>query len=456
MLGKRWIWMSVGLVLALAGGAWAVGQAGDLDTGYGSSGVADGGDFWVYDAVTLSDGSVVLGGQDRSVSPFHYAVKKLSADGSIDTGFGIGGIADVLGTVGWEQAQLNTLAVGPDDVIFVGGVRILQVNKKGKTVTYVTTGSVLALDPDDGDVVTAFGSSGYVDTDGTVQDIAVAGTSLAYDLTIATVPVVSVTTSSSGGKGKKGGGSTTVTSQTVGLVRVDQDGSADASFGSGGVVIEDATPDDNAVARTLEIDGFGRTLVYVTQSSRSTNTDYNYIARYDVYGDLDTSYGSSGRLDVTGLGTVTDIAIDGDGESVVVAAHDGTSDAHEPAVVRYDADGSATPDTTFDVPALTVGGSGGSSDTWTLDLVLDASDRVCVGLWFGSSSSNFTVVRCNADGTRDETFGPDGDGIATVADLATSDQPKVLTQGTDGNLIVASLVDTGSGIQTRVVRWLGN
>ena len=430
--------------------AWAAGAAGDLDTTFGTSGVADGGDFWVYDAVTLSDGSVVLGGQNRATSPFEYAVKRLNPDGTVDTNFGDGGLAPVFGTVGLNQAQVTTMAAGPDDVIFVGGVRILATIKKGKSVTYVTTGSVLALDPDDGSAVADFGTSGYVDTDGTVLDIAVSGTSSAYDITIATAPVVSVTTG--GGGGKKGGGSTTTTSSAVGLVRVDQDGSLDSTFGDGGVVTDDLATGSNDIARTIEIDALGRTVVLIDQISKSSSDRDRYLARYETDGDLDTSFGSSGLLAITSLGTVTDIAIDGDGGSILVAAHDGAQDAHEPTVVRYDADGSATPDTTFDIPTLT---QGGSSDTWTLDLVVDANDRVCVGLWYGYSSSDFTVVRCNADGTRDNTFGPTSNGIAEVADLATQDNPEVLFSDADGNLLIASRVSPSTGVETRVVRWLG-
>ena len=86
-------------------------------------------------------------------------------------------------------------------------------------------------------------------------------------------------------------------------------------------------------------------LVLVEQFPHESSTRAFYVIRYGTDGELDGLYASAGRLDVSSLGTVSDIAIDGDGESVIVASHDGPSAAHEPTVVRYDGDGSTTPDT---------------------------------------------------------------------------------------------------------------
>ena len=133
-------------------------------------------------------------------------------------------------------------------------------------------------------------------------------------------------------------------------------------------------------------------------------------------GDLDMTFGGTGivTLDI-GTGTTADqangVAVQPDGKVVIAGAASNGSNL-DYVVIRYNVDGSL--DTTF-----ATGGIGtyaiDARDDWANAVhLLDDGKMLVLGNYrFGTSSSNVTgILKLNADGTRDTTWGTNG--LATI------------------------------------------
>ncbi|HPO09275.1 MAG TPA: hypothetical protein PLZ55_11450, partial [bacterium] len=146
----------------------------------------------------------------------------------------------------------------------------------------------------------------------------------------------------------------------------------------------------------------------------SGGTDDFCAARFNSNGSLDTSFYSTGwapAIDFSGSydrpgGVAVYSGGTHDGKVVVVGSAN-ISSKDNLAVVRYNADGSL--DTTFGSSGLFSALIGGTSSYWT-DVVIDSSNKIYV---VGTISSNLSaIVRLNENGGLDTSFSTDG--IQTV------------------------------------------
>ena len=106
------------------------------------------------------------------------------------------------------------------------------------------------------------------------------------------------------------------------LIRINPDGSLDATFGDGGVVITKFPGFAAAEAWAVALQGNGKIVVSGIGGT---------IARYEADGSLDTSFGHGGLLRTTRDGAGRDVAVQSDGKVIVTT---------ESGAVRYNADGS--------------------------------------------------------------------------------------------------------------------
>lgn len=201
----------------------------------------------------------------------------------------------------------------------------------------------------------------------------------------------------------------------------------------------------------------------------------------DGAGMLDATFGA-GAEDGTPAGVVatslgngddvaTDLALGADG-SVLVVGNRSADTGNDIVLVRYTADGSfdasfgvgsddGTPDGVVDI-------SLGEGDDFATATAVQADGKVLVaGYHEEGSSTNMFVLRVNADGTLDDTFGTAddgtengivnislGDGNDTARDLAVQADGKIVLVGdsveADGstNIIVARLNADGSADDT--------
>jgi uncharacterized delta-60 repeat protein len=219
-------------------------------------------------------------------------------------------------------------------------------------------------------------------------------------------------------------------SREFGVVRYDDDGSLDDTFGAGGKVMTDigaAGFDDTVNAVAIQpndkIVVAGTTAVDAVTPAGTADVA---VARYDVDGTLDPAFGGGDgyvTIDFGGDDSGNGVAIDSNGDIAIAGStHTAGTDF---AVAKLDSSGSL--DSSFDGDGLVTTDINGGGDA-AAAVVFDSSHRiVAVGAGAGASNRDFALARYDTDGGLDTSF--DGDG-------------KVSTNGTDR---ARAVVIDGSG-----------
>jgi len=185
---------------------------------------------------------------------------------------------------------------------------------------------------------------------------------------------------------------------------VNSAGRLDCGFASTGWAATQLTfTRDNPYAVALQADG--KTVVagiaYDYGITGSTGKDFG-VARYNANGTLDTSFDTDGTVTTNSAGSHHDearaVAIQPDGKIVVAG-----SGAFDFFLVRYNANGSL--DTTFGFNnGKVLTDTGGDNET-IRSLAIQADGKI---LAVGAGNNSGVIARYNADGSLDTTF--DGDG----------------------------------------------
>jgi uncharacterized delta-60 repeat protein len=292
------------------------------------------------------------------------------------------------------------------------------------------------------------------------------------------------------------------------LLRRSRDGAVDNTFGTNGKVltaIGAGTASDEAYAAVVQPDD-KIVVVGRTDSGATTGNDFA-VVRYNADGTLDDSFGSGGKV-VTSFGPGSDAAhavvLQDDGKIVVGGETSQNTSGGDFALARYNSDG--TPDATFGnggkvITAIktfggrdamnglllhTVNGEprilavGGEGDfvvarylpDGTLDAAFGNNGRIS-GLFnatigaaraavsadngkvviAGHISHDFALVRLNADGTPDPTFGNQG-RVLTAVSTTNWDEATAMVRQSDGKLVVGGwMYGIGSSGDFAVVRY---
>jgi uncharacterized delta-60 repeat protein len=197
------------------------------------------------------------------------------------------------------------------------------------------------------------------------------------------------------------------------LLRYEQDGTPDPSFGDGGVVVHDFGGSDDASAVLVQPDG--RIVVAGSSGSPRQFT----LLRYTAGGELDLSFGKAGRAFLPGSASLDDsFARDltwADGRLVAVGQLPGSL-----VIARFDIDG--VPDATFGTGGMAAVGAG----TWDATVAMSGSRAVVAA---GTHLYAFTDA-----GTRDPAFGDGGvvhEEFFEAADLLALPDGRIVVAGSD-------------------------
>lgn len=416
---------------------------GALDPTFGTGGVAINdllaGSFEKANDVTVqADGKIIAAGLygGTGFSYFDFAVVRYNADGTLDSGFGSGGLARTdfkgNGDVAWAvSVQPGTngkaLAAGYANVPLKGNS---QWSADFAVARYTTAGS---LD-------TSFGTSGKMTTN-------LGGTDIAYDLAV--LP---------DGKFVLAGLTDAKGYWSIALARYNANGSLDTTFGSKGTLVTSIaanSPNDGNGKHPLSmaVDGQGR-LVVATTRANGSNPDF-LVARFLVNGQLDTAFRTGGVV-TTDLGSgksdyASGLALQADGKVVLVGASPGPQGWSNIGLARYNADGSL--DTSFGQGGRVLaspdhdptGGSDPGRDTSASGstVAVLADGKILVG---GSSQSrsdsqagkynSFALMRFNADGSPDPTFGALGTG-GVMTSMGYNAYASAMAFQADGKVVLA-------------------
>ena len=247
------------------------------------------------------------------------------------------------------------------------------------------------------------------------------------------------------GKILAAGESTVGGSYDFALARYNRDGSLDTTFGSGGKVLTDFSGTGSVdAARALVLQPGGKIVAGGLSTALGSTTFA--LARYDRDGNLDTTFGSGGKVltDFSGfVDTVFALAVQPNGKIVAAGQADDNTGTTRFALARYNRDGSL--DTTF--------GSGGKvltdfngpdvSVDRVLAMVLEPAGKILVaGDSTVGGSFDFALARYNRDGRLDTTFGSGGKVLTDFG--GTNESAHAVVLEPDGKILAAGLSTTGS------------
>jgi uncharacterized delta-60 repeat protein len=227
--------------------------------------------------------------------------------------------------------------------------------------------------------------------------------------------------------------------EDFGIARLNVDGTLDSSFGtSGRVTTAFGSGADRARSVTLQADG---RIVVVGQAVMG-NLDIA-IARYNSDGSLDTAFSGDGRLTLAigaGYDTAGSVAIQPDGK-ILLAGDSLIAGTADFTVVRLLSDGSL--DATFGTGGIVTTAVLASSD-YSKDLILQPDGKiVVVGETFNGSNNDIALVRYNTDGSLDTTFGAGGKVVTPIG--SSTDAGSSVTLDAQGRILVAGNATFGSG-----------
>jgi uncharacterized delta-60 repeat protein len=235
-------------------------------------------------------------------------------------------------------------------------------------------------------------------------------------------------------------------------------GDLDPSFGTGGVVTTTfGTEEARALAVALQADG---KIVAV-----GTNTTGTFeLARYNVDGSLDTTFGIGGSV-TTAIGGINDfaeaVAVQEDGKIIVAGTTDtGTqnvlgNDQTVFALVRYNPDGGR--DETFGSGGTVTTAFGTVGDRARTIVLQDDGKVVLGGNTFTACDPSsrcegaFALARYDTVGSLDSTFGTGG---KVITPFGTSSSIHAVALQGDGKLVVAgSTIDDGGAVAGALARY---
>jgi uncharacterized delta-60 repeat protein len=431
---------------------------GLLDPTFGSGGVvlnSTGTDSQALTDVTvLPDGKLLAAGYMRGTSGGNndFAAARYNADGTFDTSFGSGGLATVDFRGGDDKALAAAIQPGTGGKILLAGSASSQFG-------------LIRLNPN-GTLDTTFGdkaSKGKVTANPDAHHA-----DYAYDMAV--LP---------DGKILLAGVSKNLASTAHGslaLARFNADGTPDTTFGNKGTVLTTTTVDVTAGSLfhpvNVAVDGNGR-IVVSGSNPLAGNTDF-LVARFNANGSPDTTFGAahSGVVTTDLLSGSYDrayaLTLQSDGKIVVGGwASPQTGREAPAAVARYNPDGS--PDQTF--------GAGGValidadpvrvSATVVRAAVVQPDGKILLagdGNYltpkgdgtYDVSGNMVEIIRLNADGTPDATYGPAGTGASSTA-IGYNARVAAMALLPDGRAVVAGAMNTAQNVESfALTRFLGS
>ncbi|MCL5802180.1 MAG: delta-60 repeat domain-containing protein [Gammaproteobacteria bacterium] len=329
-----------------------------------------------------------------------------AAAGDLDPSFGVNGIV---------VTEFGAYDIARDAVLQLDG-KIVTV---GSITTYSADSSnsdfALARYNSDGSLDTSFGVGGKTTLDWGRSDNASA-VALQADGKILVAGSSSLYTSS-------------VFDTDYVIARYKHDGSLDPDFGPAGMVRIDFSDLDSFIGMVVQADG--KIILGGTSSSQQYQVNGIVLVRLDTHGNLDTSFGSGGRIS-TDLGRINfpaAIVTRKDGKIVVAATKEDSGTVSAITLLLYNQDGGL--DTAF--------GMGGKAITsvsgYTGALAVQEDGKILVGDGYG-----FRLTRFNSDGSLDTSFGNSG----TAALVSFSEGPSVVSALTilpDGKIVMAGTIE---------------
>ncbi len=371
------------------------------------------------------DGKIVVAGYAYNNTSDDFVAARYNPNGSLDTGFGSGGI--VVTPIGTGDDEAYAVAIQPDGKILLAGYAFVGATTDAAVVRYNS----------DGTLDTTFSGDGITTTPIGINNDFLRSIALQAD-----------------GKIVIAGFKYNSSTSDVAVLRFNSDGTLDDTFdgdsGTGNGIVVTVLGSGNSFGYAVTVQPDGKILV-AGYYSNGANSNDSAIVRYNPNGTLDTNFGSGG-LAGTVIGAGTDeafgIALQTDGK-IVIAGCVNKGGGNDFLIARYNSNGS--PDAAFGVNGATITPIGNGVEI--ANGVAIQSDGKIVAAGFSSNGANndFALVRRNADGTLDTTF--DGDGKVITPVGISTDSANGLAIQADGKIVVVGRTNVGSLSDFGIVRY---
>lgn len=320
---------------------------------------------YFYDFQVLPDGKIIAVLKTNKLSVIKY-----NSDGSIDTTFGNAGIVE-LGNIGY----IPIIKVLNDGKIIVTDLNIYRLNSNGSLDTsFNGTGvfDIYSMTNNKMDHADAL----FLTSDNKII------LSCEYNMTLPN------------GSNED---------YPFGLLRINQDGTIDTTYGTNGFFINKIHPITSEGSleyanNILNQSDFKKIMVGITYSYPNPTSYNSFVQRMNVNDTIDTSYGTNGLVyfpSVIADFNVNDSQLLPNDKLLLNFVSSNSS-----KTIKLNIDGSL--DTTFGINGTSFDFAG----TKNFKMVLQPDGKI---LKAGKKNNQFSISRYNADGSIDETFGINGE-----------------------------------------------
>jgi len=381
-------------------------QDGTLDTGFGSGGIVVTPDGYASCVKIQPDGKIVIGGDD---SFDMFTAVRYNKDGTPDSSYGINGIVKTFLSINGSRMQASALFPG-NKIIQAGIANLYTDNKISVLVRYDSIGNRDYT----------FGNNGLVFHDVISGSEYISKVIVQPDEKI----LVSGYTLSQGF-----------------IFRCYSNGDIDSTFGINGHIF--TTAFIYVYSMMLQHDG----KIVITGNSLTVPPSKIVVARFNYDGSPDSSFGSGGFVFTsTDSGTpgINSLALQPDGKIVIAGQRLGiVGETLEYVFIRYNRNGSL--DNNFGIRGIVRLIPYGDFN-YLVNLALQSDGKILISGGavvdtIGSGKSGMFLMRFDQNGNVDTTFGdngffitPTGLGLSTGREFEIQEDNKiVLTGNSNGN-----------------------
>jgi uncharacterized delta-60 repeat protein len=368
---------------------------GSLDSCYGSNGVAttsiNPDANWGVEVQVQPDGKSVVAVTARNPSGtgISFYAARYDEAGNLDPSFGISGVVRVEFTSCDDSESITSLVLQSDGKILLGGSAYINTNIRGFAVA--------RLNPD-GSLDNTFGNGGRVFFAFSQSSTVLNDMALQSDGKIVLA-------------GEAGA--------DFCLARLTTTGNLDGTFGSGGKVIAQTAKSGSGAVRAVAIQTINNEERIVVAGSRpaSGNTSRDFaVIRFTSAGVLDSSFGSGGKIFTNFYGyadSLSDMVVIGNNIIVGGKVSKSSAVAFQFGLAKYNLNGQL--DTTFGAGGKVVSDIYGESNLLET-IVMQSDGKIIAGgtVSYGSIPHDIALARYNPNGTSDSTFGLSGTGLVVV------------------------------------------
>ncbi len=388
---------------------------GSLDTSFGENGVTTTsfGTHAKINALAIqSDGKIIAGGDTGDNENGVFALARYDTEGKLDLTFGPSSTGFLTTTPGTQDNRLNTLKLQGNNII-VAGSSFLPITGTVNGGRYVFT---LIRFNQNGILDTTFGTSGMVQT--LVKNSGATGSNGNSEIMALAIQSTGEIVA---------GGRFSLSGDRFAIARYDRNGTLDTSFDGDGINLTNIGGSQQINA--LLIQPTGEIVAGGFSSSRFA------LARYATNGSLDTAFSGDGVLTTTvgsgGNAQVFGLIFVNNGIIAGGLGFNGTNNSNF-ALARYDLSGAL--DGTFGSGGiLTTQLSTGADGIRAL--MLDDNNIIAGGFALNGNRTDFALARYGTNGVLDTTF--DADGIVTTAIGGGDDEINAIALQTDNKIIAA-------------------